>query len=191
MSLAIGKIEPFDDGLEDWPTYVERVEQYFVANNVADDKRVASLLSLIGSRTYGLLCSLTTPDKPSEKPYTEIVDTLSRHLSPKPLVIAERFRFHKRDQRDGETISSFIADIRKLSQHCEFGTALDLTLRDRLVCGLRNESIQKQLLSESELSFKRAIDIFVAMETAAKDASELQNQRQPEVDIRKITAGKT
>ena len=75
MSLAIGKIEPFDDGFEDWPTYVERVEQYFVANNVADDKRVASLLSLIGSRTYGLLRSLTTPDKPSEKPYIEIVDT--------------------------------------------------------------------------------------------------------------------
>ena len=42
MSLAIGKIEPFDDGLEDWPTYVERVEQYFVANNVEDDKRVAT-----------------------------------------------------------------------------------------------------------------------------------------------------
>ena len=136
MSWAIGKIEPFDGGLEDWPTYVESVEQFFVANNVDDDKRVASLLSLIGSRTYGLLRSLTTPDKSSEKPYTEIVDTLSRHLSPKPLVIAERFRFHKRDQRDDETISTFIAGIRKLSQHCEFGTALDLTLCGRLVCGI-------------------------------------------------------
>jgi len=75
MSLAIGRIEPFDDSLEDWPTYVKRVEQYFAANDFADEKRVASLLSLIGSSTYGLLCSLTTHVKPSEKPYAEIVVT--------------------------------------------------------------------------------------------------------------------
>jgi hypothetical protein len=186
MASSIGKIESFDDGIEDWPTYVERIEQYFKANDVSDDKRVASLLSLIGSRTYGLLRSLTAPEKPSEKTYQEIVDTLSRHLAPKPLIIAERFRFHKREQRDGETISAFVAEIRKLSQHCEFGAALDLTLRDRLVCGLRNESVQKRLLSEADLTFRRAIDIAVAMETAARDASELQHQRRQEVDVHKM-----
>src|SRR5664279_391348 len=188
MATSIGKIDSFDDGIEDWPTYVERVEQYFNANDVSDDKRVASLLSLIGSRTYGLLRSLTAPEKPSEKTYQEIVDTLSRHLAPKPLIIAERFRFHKREQRDGETISAFVADIRKLSQHCEFGAALDLSLRDRLVCGLRNESVQKRLLSEADLTFRRAIDIAVAMETAARDASELQHQRRQEVDVHKMAA---
>ena len=175
--MSIGKIDSFDDGIEDWPTYVERIEQYFVANEVSDEKRVASLLSLIGCRTYGLLRSLTAPAKPSEKSYNEIVETLTRHLAPKPLVIAERFRFHKRDQHDGEAVSAFVADLRKLSQHCEFGTALDSSLRDRLVCGLHNESIQKRLLSEADLTFKRATEIAVAMETAAKDASELQNQR--------------
>ena len=37
MSFTIGRIEPFDDSLEDWPTYVERVEQYFAANDVDVD----------------------------------------------------------------------------------------------------------------------------------------------------------
>jgi len=41
MATRIGKIDSFDDGIEDWPTYVERVEQYFVANEVEDDKSVA------------------------------------------------------------------------------------------------------------------------------------------------------
>jgi len=68
---------------------------------------------------------------------------------------------------------------------------LELTLCNRFVCGLHNESIQKRLLSESNLTLTRAIDIAFVMETAAKDARELQGQRQPEIDVRTITAGKT
>jgi len=189
MAMSIGKIEPFDDSCENWVTYVERVEQYFITNDVDTDKRVPALLSLIGSKTYGLLRSLTAPEKPSTKTFDDIVEILKRHLSPKPLVIAERFRFHKRDQRDGESISAFIAEIRKLSEHCEFGSSLDATLRDRLVCGLRNEAIQKRLLTEEDLTFKRAIDLAVAMETAAKDATELQSLRQStDQEVHKMSA---
>jgi hypothetical protein len=31
------------------------------------------------------------------------------HLSPKPLSIAERFRFHKRKQLEGESINDYVA----------------------------------------------------------------------------------
>jgi len=75
----------------------------------------------MGCRTYGLLRSLNAPAKPSEKTYDEIFEMLTRHLSAKSLVIAERFRFHKRDELDGEAVRVCVADIRKLSQHCEFG----------------------------------------------------------------------
>lgn len=34
---SIGKIDVFD---ENWATYIERLEQYFIANNIADNKRV-------------------------------------------------------------------------------------------------------------------------------------------------------
>jgi hypothetical protein len=47
-------------------------------------------------------------------------------------------------------------------------------LRDRLVCGLRSEYIQKKLLSEADLTYTSVTDITVAMETAAQDAIELQ-----------------
>ncbi|KAK2567973.1 hypothetical protein P5673_007873 [Acropora cervicornis] len=41
--------------LEEWLTYVERLEMFFVVNNVPDDKKAASLLALIGGRMYALL----------------------------------------------------------------------------------------------------------------------------------------
>ena len=51
------------------------------------------------------------------------------------------------------------------------------SLRYRLVCGLRNEQTQKRLLSERNLTFDRAVDIAVVVETATKDAAELGQYR--------------
>jgi hypothetical protein len=174
--MPIGKIEAFDAANKEWGTYCERVEQYFLANEIEDDKQVPAILSLMGSKTYGLLRSLCSPAKPSQKTFTEIVKILQEHLSPKPLVIAERFRFHKRSQLEGESISSFLASLKKLSEYCEFGTNLNDSLRDRFVCGLSNELIQKRLLSEADLSLSKASEIALAMETAAKDSQELQGK---------------
>ena len=174
--MPIGKIEAFDEANEEWGTYCERVEQYFLANEIEDDKQVPAILSLMGSKTYGLLRSLCSPAKPSQKTFTGIVKILQEHLSPKPLVIAERFRFHKRRQLEGESISSFLASLKKLSEYCEFGTNLNDSLRDRFVCRLSNELIQKRLLSEADLSLSKASEIALAMETAAKDSQELQGK---------------
>jgi hypothetical protein len=61
-----------------------------------------------------------------------------------------------------------------LAEHCDFGDRLADDLRDRLVCGMRHENIQKKLLSEAGLTLKKAIQNSVAMETAATDAVELR-----------------
>lgn len=54
-------MDVFDNGTEDWTTYVERVEQYCLANKVKDERKVAVLLSVMGAKTYNLLRSLITP----------------------------------------------------------------------------------------------------------------------------------
>ena len=47
-------------------------------------------------------------------------------------------------------------------------------LRHRLVCGVGDQSTQKKLLAEDNLTLKKAADIALAMETAAKNAARLQ-----------------
>ncbi|CAL9701112.1 unnamed protein product [Knipowitschia caucasica] len=170
----VGSMDPFDSTTDDWVEYTERVSQYFVANDIAAEKHVAVLLSAMGGKSYGLLRSLTAPDKPSDKTFDELVKVMKEHLSPKPLLIAERFRFHKRNQHEGESIVSYVAELKRLTEHCEFAQGLDDALRDRLVCGILNEAIQKRLLTEDKLTYKRAVEIAVSMETAARDAVELQ-----------------
>ena len=88
--------------------------------------------------------------------------------------IAERFRFYKREQLETETVASYIAMLKKLTEHCNFGNHLNEALRDKLVCGLLNENIQKRLLQEDTLTFEGAKDIALAMEMATREATEMR-----------------
>ncbi|XP_041473613.1 uncharacterized protein K02A2.6-like [Lytechinus variegatus] len=171
---SVGAIGPFDPQQEDWSSYSERLEQYFIINNIGGDMRVPALISLIGGETYKLLRKLTAPAKPAEKSFQQLIDILQQHLSPQPLVIAERFRFHKRDQRPSEPINAYVAELRQLAKHCDFGEYLEQALRDRFVCGLKQESIQRKLLAEARLTLQKAVETAVAMEMAAQDTEQLR-----------------
>lgn len=81
---------------------------------------------------YGPL-SLTAPEKTKMKSFDELDRILHDHISPKPIIIAKQFRFHKLDQHEGMRVNKYESGLKKLSQTCEFGDNLNDTLRDRLV----------------------------------------------------------
>ena len=181
----IGKIEPFDDSVESWSSYTERLEQYFAVNDVENDKKVPALLTLLGGKTYGLLRNLTLPDKPATKSYNAIVKLLKDHLSPEPLIVAERFRFYKRFQLQGESVNKYVAELRRYAEHCKFGN-LNESLRDQFVVGLKDEHTQKKLLAVADLTFIKAIEMAVAVETANKDAIEMRGKSNPESSVNRL-----
>ena len=54
-------------GQEDWESYEERLQQYFVANDIAEaEKQRAILLSVCGQSTYNVIRNLVAPKKPGE-----------------------------------------------------------------------------------------------------------------------------
>ena len=181
MTTTIGILPEFSSEKEKITAYLERVELFFEANGIEDNKQVPVLLTAIGGETYALLRSLLAPDKPSLKTFAQLKETLKRHFDPKPLVIAERFYFHRRCQAAGEAIADYVAELRRLATNCEFGDYLEQALRDRLVCGLRHEPTQKRLLSEAALSLARANEIAQSMEAAERNASQLKGGTAPEV----------
>ena len=101
----------------------------------------------VGPKTYKLLSSLALPQLPGELNYDTIVKLMKEHNDPIPSVIVQRFKFNSHVRRT-ETVREYVAELRKLSEHCEFGTNLEEMLRDRLVCGINNRQIQTKLLAE-------------------------------------------
>ena len=148
-----GSIGEFQGHPEGWTEYIERLECYFTANDVAtDEKRRAILLAYCGDATYSTIRSLVAPRKLTEVPYDDLVKLAQAHYNPRPSQIVQRFKFNSRTQQAGESIASYDAELRRLSEHCGFGQSLDDMLRDRLVCGLAQARIQQRLLAEVDLT---------------------------------------
>lgn len=91
----------------------------------------------------------------------ELIAVLTKHFSPPPSEVIQRFRFYSRVRQPGESVSVsvFVAELRKLTKYCNFGDSLDKALRDRIVGGINHEATRKKLLSERELTYKRAVEI--------------------------------
>ena len=179
---VVGTIKEFNPQVEKFSTYYERVDLYFTANGIAANKQVPVFLTVIGSKTYALLEDYLAPAKPKSKTLQELKDILSTHFEPEPLLIAERFHFHKRNQKERESIMEFVAELRKLATRCKFGDYIDDALRDRFVCGLRKENIQSQLLNEKTLTFATAIEIALNVESAETNSRAIHAGRMPGVD---------
>ena len=64
IPVAIGE---FNSQVEDWQSYTEHLQQYFIAAGVTTEaKQRAILLSACGARTYRLIRSLSAPTDPRD-----------------------------------------------------------------------------------------------------------------------------
>ena len=108
MTALIGSLGAFDPSLETFTAYLERLEQFYTANDIGQcaadateavkkaghKKKVAVIISVIGSKTYNTLRDLCSPLVPKEKSFSEICELLKSHNKPKNLEVAGSFKFH-------------------------------------------------------------------------------------------------
>jgi len=165
----------FDGNQEEWVEYTERLENYYIANDINDPaKRRAILLNGIGPTTYRLIKTLCLPGTPKDFTFSELVARVTTHFNPKPSIIIKRFEFNTRKQKPDEKVSEYIAALRKIAEHCDYGGMLNDLLRDRLVCGILDKRLQRRFLQEADLTYTQARDMALAAETTDKDSKRLQ-----------------
>ena len=63
MAGFLGKIGEYDASMEDWLSYVERLEHFFLANKVGAEQKKDAFLACVGKETFGLLGALVAPLK--------------------------------------------------------------------------------------------------------------------------------
>ena len=172
-SHHIGNVPKLGDGYN-FDEWLELLEAWFDANSIQDEgKKRAIFLTNLGSKSYHTLRALLQPNKPTDQTYTVCKDTLKSHFAPKPTEIVQRYRFYMCIQKQDQSIPQFVANLRQLSEGCNF-KELDNMIRDRLVVGCRDVTIQRKLLSDPSLTFKHALETATAMEVANQDVEKLK-----------------
>ena len=120
--LTFGQINEFRPENESFSVYLERFELFVLANSIPDSKKVLFFLTVLGGNTYGVLHNLMAPDNQKDKSFETITGVLKVHFEPKPLIIAQMFHFHRRDQAQGEPVAEY---LRRLASKCNFRAYLD------------------------------------------------------------------
>lgn len=174
-----GSIKPFVPATDDWEIYEERLQHYFIANDVEDaGKKRSILLTVCGAPTYKLLRSLVQNGDVGSVAYGDLVKLLKEHYNPKPSAILQRWHFNTRVRAAGESIASYVAALRALGLHCDYGDKLPEMIRDRLVCGVNHKGIRRKLLSEPDLTFDKAFTLAQSMETSERDSKKLEDKQE-------------
>ena len=70
-------------------------------------------------------------------------------------------------------MATYVAELRRMARYCDFGGNLDIYVRKRFVCGLKNEAVIQKVLQEKDLDLPKAIAIANATELDSCDAAEL------------------
>lgn len=179
MTKFFGTIEFFVPG-DDVESYIERIERLFSINATKAEDKVNYFLTLIGAVAFSKLKSLILPNLIKDMSYEDLKTALSNHYKPKRKVIAERYKFYKRNQKPGEPINDYILELKLLARTCNFEN-VDITLRDRLVMGLVDTQIQNKLLdAEDDLTLELALSKAANMELTS---AEVKNIKPEKMDV--------
>lgn len=79
--------------------------------------------------------------------------------------MVSRNKFYHRRQREGETVNDFMASLREITTKCEFIHPEEM-MRDQIILGMRDLSLQKKLLVRRGVTFKDVVEEVRATESS-------------------------
>ena len=125
-----GSVGEFFPEREQWDTYVDQLQNYFVANDIGAE-----------AKKRDILLSISKVTKLSDLSYEDLVKLVKEHFHSRRSEIVQCFHFISRLRQLNEIIADFVAELRKLSEFCNFRDKLDKMLRDRIVCGISHPAM--------------------------------------------------
>ncbi|XP_077257683.1 uncharacterized protein LOC143894883 [Temnothorax americanus] len=105
---------------DNWENFVERLELYFTAKDIKEEKQAAHLLTRLDEEAFSLMKQLVAPDKLNTKKFNDLVTIMTGHLNPKPSEIMERCKFNVAKQEANESVAEFTTRLKKNGNALQF-----------------------------------------------------------------------
>lgn len=179
------QFDAFNENDETFSIYKQRLENFLRMRGVTNDERkVQVLINCIGTKHYQLLSSLTAPDLPNTKDYDALTKLLENYLCPKPNEVTEQHTFLLRMQHEGESISTYFTELKRLSVSCKFicescgENTADTHLRSQFIRGVRDADIRQRLLEVSDPKLNDILKTALAVEASKIQSRTMQDVRQ-------------
>ena len=148
------------------------MESLFVALNITDNGRKRSLLlHLSGEAVFDIFDELIVSpiaedaDPAVDNAYTATKRALDAHFSSKRNVEFEVYSFRLARQNVGESMNTYLAQLRALRKYCEFAN-IDGELKADIIQTCVSTRLHQLALAEPTMTLQQIVDAARSMETA-------------------------
>ena len=146
-----------------WTLWKEQWENYTIVVQLEekpDALQKAIFLNTIGPDVFWIYKTLEVPTRADPNKLDTVPQMFDDYATQYMNVTYERYVFNTRTQQPDETVETYIRQVKHLANTCNFPSVVrDELLRDRIICGIRDNSLRKRLLREKKLTLSKTIDL--------------------------------
>lgn len=119
-------------------TDFERILINYKIQNKCDKIKLNYLRLLMGQQSTQIInnLGLSSDDR---KSFNEVMNALATYFIPTSNLYAARMNFYNRNQKVGESVKDFTAEIKKLAEPCDFGDFKNGAIRNRVLLGCKEK----------------------------------------------------
>ena len=164
--------QPFDGKAELWPRWRQRFSRFRQCTGLhlkTQSEQVSALLYSMGEVADDILTTLSAIDEGTAT-YAEVIEAFDNHFNARKNIIFARAKFNKRVQQPGESVDTFIQDVHRLADDCSYGAVKDELIRDRIVVGVADDELSKQMQLKLDLTLREAVQL--SRQAEARDESQ-------------------
>ena len=165
------------NALEDWETFKQKIEWIFDGmdtKSLPSKRKIGILMSKAGDEAVQIYQTLSLP---VDSTYDDVIEAFDNYVQLKKNTVFERNVFFKLAQKSDQSIDGYVLQLKHQARKNEFHTAEQENLiQDRLVLGIQDSFLQKELLRDPKLNLKKAVDMCKIWERASFEAQALNCQ---------------
>lgn len=161
---------------KNWSTWIQKFNLYMKASGKDKEEdesiKVAILLHLIGDE--GIEIYNTFKLRSSAK-LADVIDKFKKYCEPKKNLIYERYKFLSWNQKEGQSLTQYILELKTKVATCEYEKDMEM-VRDKLIMGICDNHLREKLLQIEDLTMAKAEEICQIFETSRKQTTEMGNK---------------
>ena len=172
-----------DGCAEKWETWKKRWISYATITKLSSENGSYQLelfrYCLSDDNVRLLEKGLSFDEEDDRQDLTKILEQFDEHFGGGQNEIYESYRFFTRQQEEDESLRTYITQLKILAKSCNFGPLEERLVRDRIVCGMSNRTLQKRFLEDSSLTLAKCERRCRCEESAAIHGDKMQIKKEP------------
>ena len=114
------------------------------ADNEPDMRKISLFLTVAGPQAQEVYGTFTYGTDESPKTNADVMNKFIDYCMPKKNLVYERFVFNTCNQNQGQTIDSYVTELRMKAQSSEYDELKDSLIRDRIVVGTNSIKVLQE-----------------------------------------------